>query len=59
MLRGLAAEEGCAFADFYSAMTGDDGETLCPALSFDGLHPHHAGYVIMTRILDPMLDTLV
>ncbi len=59
MLRELASEEGCAFADFYSAMTGDDGETLRPGLSFDGIHPHHAGYTIMNRILDPILDTLL
>ena len=34
MLRELAAEEGCAFADFYSAMTGTDGETLCPLTGY-------------------------
>ena len=59
MLRQLAAEEGCAFADFYDALTGEDGETLRSDLSWDGIHPHHAGYSIMMNILNPILDTLL
>lgn len=59
MLRALAKEEGCAFANFFDAMTGDDGETLREGLSWDGIHPHWAGYSIMTEILNPILDVLL
>ncbi|MBS5724697.1 MAG: hypothetical protein KHW59_02825 [Clostridiales bacterium] len=59
MLRELAKEEGCAFADFFDAMTGEDKETLREGLSWDGIHPHWAGYTIMTEILNPILDALL
>ena len=59
MLARLAKEWDCPFADFYHAMTGDDGFSLRPGLSWDGLHPHHEGYKIMMGILNPILDEVL
>lgn len=50
-LRNFAAENGLVFADYWSALTGPNGE-LPTAYSSDGVHPNAAGYAVMRPIAE-------
>jgi lysophospholipase L1-like esterase len=54
-LKELAAREGATYVDYHCHLAAEDGLTLRSGLADDGLHPHTAGYEIMTGAL---LDTL-
>lgn len=49
-LRAIAEAEGAWLLDYHAAMVGPDG-ALPRALADDGVHPHHAGYALMTAVL--------
>lgn len=58
MLRQLAADKGCTYVDYFSAMVDSDPRNtngLPRALARDGVHPTNEGYEIMERLL---LDNL-
>lgn len=50
-IRALCAEQGLECADHYSAYENDPGYQSSPfaLLSEDGLHPNHAGYLLMAE----------
>ena len=49
-LRGLAAESGSIFLNFYAALV--NGRDFKPELTADGLLPNDAGYVVMAPLAD-------
>jgi len=50
-IRAYAAEKGHVYVDYHSAMK-DQRDGLPPNLSKDGVHPTHAGYVIMAPLVE-------
>lgn len=58
MLKKLAADKDITYVDFFAAMVDSNPENengLARKLAGDGVHPTHAGYEIMERVL---LDNL-
>ena len=49
-LRDIADAQQAIYVDYHGAMIGPDG-VLPRDLADDGVHPHAAGYAIMTRVL--------
>lgn len=56
LLRCLCEQNGVPFADWHSFMVKDDGLTLRDNLSWDGIHCLFAGYKILVKVLQPILD---
>ncbi|MDE6297068.1 MAG: lipase, partial [Muribaculaceae bacterium] len=50
-LRQLAEEYDLCFVDYYPHLLADDGYSLNPAFSPDGVHPNLAGYKIMEQLI--------
>lgn len=50
-LRAYARENGIPYADYYTAMAGEDGRTIREEYSEDTVHPNAAGYACMERVL--------
>jgi acyl-CoA thioesterase-1 len=50
-LKSYAAEKGYVYVDYHSAMK-DERNGLPANLSKDGVHPNHAGYAIMTPLVE-------
>ena len=53
MLKKYAAENGCIYVDYHSAMADARGG-LPESLAKDGVHPTLEGYAIMEKILPPL-----
>jgi hypothetical protein len=51
-LRGYAAANRFAFAD-YTSLLDDGNGAVRPGLSYDGVHPTKAGYLVMEHITLP------
>lgn len=49
-LRDIAAGTGAIYVDYYPHMLDADG-LLIHDMAEDGVHPHHAGYAVMARVL--------
>jgi lysophospholipase L1-like esterase len=49
-LQSYAKAEKLEFIDYYAALVTGDG-AMNPDLSFDGVHPNHQGYRVMTRVV--------
>jgi len=56
-MQQYAQDFGIAYIDYFSAMTGPDGE-LREELGNDGVHPNRDGYVIMRQLLETQLATM-
>ncbi len=56
-LKSYAASNGLAYIDYYTALTGADGE-LRSDLGNDGVHPNKTGYAIMRTLLERQLATM-
>jgi lysophospholipase L1-like esterase len=50
-IKAQAAEKGYVYVDFHTAMK-DDRDGLPAALSYDGVHPTPAGYVVMAPLAE-------
>jgi lysophospholipase L1-like esterase len=50
-LKGYAGERGAIYADYFTALTGPNGE-LRPEYGPDGVHPNAAGYAVMRPIAE-------
>lgn len=48
-LKSYAEAEGQAFLDYHTALATPEG-ALRPDLTFDGVHPNHAGYQVMAPL---------
>jgi lysophospholipase L1-like esterase len=49
-VKAACAVKGCIYVDYAAEMSDEAGD-LRKDLARDGLHPHYAGYEIMTRVL--------
>lgn len=54
-IRKYAAENGIPFVDYHPLLAGDDGESLDPAYTEDGVHPTPAGYDVMEAAILPVV----
>jgi len=55
-LRGYAHSSGAGFVDYYAHLSTSAG-AFRSDLSNDGVHPNHAGYRVMTRLLKSALGS--
>ena len=55
ILRELCSRYGVPYADYYTALAGEDG-AMRRELSWDGLHPHVIGYDRMAAVLSTILE---
>jgi lysophospholipase L1-like esterase len=56
-LRDVARQEGVVYVDYHRLLAEQDGLTMQPDVSDDGLHPHMVGYEIMANELLAALDS--
>jgi lysophospholipase L1-like esterase len=54
-IKKYAAEKGCVYLDYFSAMVDDQG-LLRKELSEDGLHPNSAGYAVMAPLAEKAIQ---
>ena len=50
-IKAACAAKGCIYVD-YASRIGDAAGELRKDLAYDGIHPNHAGYEVMTRMLN-------
>lgn len=55
-LRAYAQANGIPYADYYTALAGEDGRTIREEYSKDTVHPNAAGYARMERVLLDILS---
>ena len=55
-MRQFAQDEGLVYVDYHSEMV-NDRLGLARELTYDGVHPNHAGYQVMARLVDPAIST--
>ena len=55
-LKKLALENNLIYVDYFSHFVSEDGKTLKDGLTYDGCHPHVAGYNLMAKILKETLS---
>jgi len=58
-LRGSAPDYGATVVDFYAALADGAGELCADCASADGIHLSGAGYGRLTRLLAPLLRSVV
>lgn len=57
-LKTLAEDNGCRYADVYSALVTEDG-TLKNGYADDGLHPNDAGYRVVAPVVSAALAEVI
>ncbi len=55
IIRAYAAQEKIPYVDYHTPMAEPDGGMIA-AYTVDGVHPTEAGYDVMEKILQPVLD---
>jgi acyl-CoA thioesterase-1 len=53
-----ALSKGIPVADYHSALLAPDGEHYVPDLTLDGVHPSAAGYVVMTPMVEGLINAI-
>jgi lysophospholipase L1-like esterase len=53
-----ALSKGIPVADYHSALLAPDGEHYVPDLTMDGVHPGAAGYVVMTPMVECVINAI-
>lgn len=53
-----AVSQGIPVVDYHSALLAPDGEHYVPGLTLDGVHPSAAGYVVMTPMVENVVDAI-
>ena len=53
-----AVSQGIPVVDYHSALLAPDGEHYVPGLTLDGVHPSAAGYVVMTPMVENVIDAI-
>jgi lysophospholipase L1-like esterase len=56
-LKSYAGETGATYIDYHSALTGASG-AMKPGLAYDGVHPTQAGYEVMAKVVEPILQRM-
>lgn len=49
-LKEYAAKNHIKYIDYFPFMVAEDGESLNPAYTMDGVHPNHEGYKVMESV---------
>ncbi|WP_248277023.1 SGNH/GDSL hydrolase family protein [Chitinophaga sp. Ak27] len=55
-LKDYAAKNNCVYLDYFSAME-DDKKGLKAELTYDGVHPNKAGYLVMEPLVEKAIAT--
>ena len=55
MIRAYAEREGIPYVDYHTPMAAADGSMIAE-YTYDGVHPTEAGYLVMERILPPVVE---
>lgn len=50
--------KGIPVADYHSALLAPDGEHYVPQMTMDGVHPSAAGFVVMTPMVEGVIDAI-
>ena len=53
-----ALSKGIPVADYHSALLAPDGEHYEPDLTLDGVHPSAAGYVVITPMVEGVINAI-
>jgi lysophospholipase L1-like esterase len=53
-----ALSKGIPVADYHSALLAPDGEHYVPDLTMEGVHPSAAGYVVMTPMVEGLINAI-
>lgn len=53
-----ALSKGIPVADYHSALLAPDGEHFVPNMTMDGVHPSAAGYVVMTPMVEGLINAI-
>lgn len=53
-----ALSKGIPVADYHSALLAPDGEHYVPDLTMEGVHPNAAGYVVMTPMVEGVINAI-
>lgn len=56
-LKDYAREIGATYVDYHSALADSSG-AMKPALAYDGVHPTEAGYDVMAKVAEPILERM-
>lgn len=54
-IAAYAKEQKIPYVDYFSSMVADDGRSIRPDYSDDGVHPVAKGYAVMERIINPVI----
>ena len=54
-----ALSKGIPVVDYHSALLAPDGEHYVPDMTMDGVHPSAAGYVVMTPMVECVINAIV
>ena len=50
--------KGIPVADYHSALLAPDGEHYVPEMTMDGVHPSAAGFVVMTPMVEGVINAI-
>jgi lysophospholipase L1-like esterase len=53
-----ALSKGIPVADYHSVLLAPDGEHFVPQMTMDGVHPSAAGYVVMTPMVEGVINAI-
>jgi lysophospholipase L1-like esterase len=53
-----ALSQGIPVVDYHSALLAPDGEHYTPDLTLDGVHPSTAGYLVMTPMVENVINAI-
>jgi lysophospholipase L1-like esterase len=53
-----ALSQGIPVVDYHSALLAPDGEHYVPGLTLDGVHPSTAGYVVITPMVENVINAI-
>ncbi len=53
-----ALSKGIPVVDYHSALLAPDGEHYVPDMTMDGVHPSAAGYVVMTPMVEGVINAI-
>ena len=53
-----ALSKGIPVADYHSALLAPDGNHFVPDMTLDGVHPSAAGYVVMTPMVEGVINAI-
>jgi lysophospholipase L1-like esterase len=53
-----ALSRGIPVVDYHSALLAPDWEHYVPELTLDGVHPSAAGYVVMTPMVENVINAI-